>query len=120
MFICTCMYMMIAKIAKLMFSPPRVIVVVTPGPNVHSIALATDEQARVVQGQCGADRVYTNPPANYSLFAVTNININWCQFQVSSRKLCPLTQLIVMCEQLERLSVHNWFCHCYLISTLFY
>ena len=99
-----------------MFSPPRVIVVVTPGPNVHSIALATDAQARVVQGQCGADRVYTSPPANYSLFAVTNININWCQFQVSYRKLCPLTQLIVMCEQLERLSVQigRYFCHCYL------
>ena len=62
-----------------------------PWPKCAQYALATDEQARVVQGQCGDDRVYTNPPANYSLFAVTNININWCQFQVSSRKLCPLT-----------------------------
>lgn len=77
-------------ICQVIVSPPRVIVVVTPGPNVHRVTLATDKQARVVQGQCGDDRVYTNPPANYSLFAAININIDWCQFQVSFKTLWSL------------------------------
>lgn len=56
---------------------------------VANVILATDEQARTVQGQCGDDDVFTNPPANFGLFGAGqfDFDINWCNFVVSQHAL---------------------------------
>lgn len=58
------------------------IVVATPGLNVTIVAMATELQARSVQGDCDNMDELSMPPANFELFADEGFSINWCQFQV--------------------------------------
>jgi len=62
-------------------------VIVQVTASVANVTLATDEQARTVQGQCGDDDVFTNPPANFGLFGAGQFDINWCNFVVSQHAL---------------------------------
>ena len=60
----------------------RVIVEATPGINVDTIAMATQEQADSVQGDCSSEDDFELPPVNFDLFAERGFEIDWCTFQV--------------------------------------
>ena len=68
---------------QLLYSSYRVIVQMTPGLNVPTIAIATQQEASTVQGDCSNTGDLSTPPENFQQFSSAEFDIDWCQYQVS-------------------------------------
>ena len=62
----------------------RVIVQTTPGLNVATITMVTEQEANTVQGDCANPEDLSTPPENFQQFSTAEFDIDWCQYQVSS------------------------------------
>ena len=60
----------------------RVIIQATPGLNVAAVAMATSDEASLVQGKCDSGDGFSTPPLNFELFARDGFDISWCQYVV--------------------------------------
>lgn len=60
----------------------RVIVQTTPGLNVAVVAVATSDEASLVQGNCDPSDNFSLPPSNFEHFASDGFNISWCRYIV--------------------------------------
>ena len=58
------------------------IVQTTPGLNVAVVAMATIDEASLVQGNCDPSDSFSLPPLNFELFASDGFDISWCQYVV--------------------------------------
>ena len=64
----------------------RVIVHATPGLNVAVVAVATSDEASLVQGNCDSSDSFSIPPLNFELFARDGFDISWCQYVVRLKR----------------------------------